>query len=70
MERVKLRIRIPNISHCAKGSCVELTKTKYCMDCLYARVCEEVSPTTLPSKPKVVHCSPLGSDSGRPRKIY
>ena len=70
MERVKLRIRIPNISHCAKGSCVELTKTKYCTDCLYARVCEEVSPTTFSPKAKIIHSPSLGGDSSRPRKVY
>lgn len=60
----KLRIRIPNISNCIGEDCQEYTRIPdgFCVRCrrnLLSRVRQEVTPTALPSKPELVHGSPL-----------
>jgi hypothetical protein len=71
MERVKLRIRIPEIYPCFTPDCTELSRKLYCNECLLdARVCEQMAPATLSRQPKIIHCSPLSSDSSRLRKVY
>ena len=71
MERVKLRIRIPEIYHCFTPDCTQVSRRLYCKDCLSdAGVREEVSPATLPSKTKIIHSPPLSSDLSRLGKIH
>ena len=76
MERVKLTIRIPRIQQCSNEYCYNLSRFIYCLRCyeedytLDIRVCEEMTPTALPSKTKVVHSAPLSSDGSRLSKIY
>jgi len=76
MERVKLTIRIPRIQMCSNEHCFNFSRYIYCLRCysedysLDIRVCEEMTPTALPSKPKVIHSPPLSSDGSRLRKIY
>ena len=68
MER-KLTIRIPEIWVCEKENCFKVSKQQICNACSDPRVREEMSPTTLARKPKVIHCSPLSSDGGRLGKV-
>lgn len=76
MERVKLRIRIPRIQQCSNEHCFNFSRYIYCNRCyaedysLDIRMCEEMTPTALPSKPKVIHSPPLSGDGSRLRKIY
>ena len=71
MERVKLRIRIPEIYPCITPECTEVSRNLYCIECrLDAGVCEQMPPATLSRQPKIIHCSPLSSDSTRLRKVY
>lgn len=58
-----LRIRIPKVFHCVSEECDEFSfdeNQEYCSQCLNARMSKEVTPATLPAKPKVIHCAPLG----------
>jgi hypothetical protein len=71
MERVKLRIRIPEIYHCFSPDCTQVSRRLYCKDCLSdARVREEVSPATLTRETKIIHSPPLSRDLSRLGKIH
>ena len=76
MERVKLTIRIPRIQLCSSEDCFNFSRYIYCNRCyaedysLDIRMCEEMTPAALPSKPKIIHSTPLSSDGSRLRKIY
>ena len=76
MERVKLTIRIPRIQQCSTEHCFNFSRFIYCNRCyandytLDIRVCEEVTPTALPSKSKIIHSPTFSSDGSRLRKIY
>jgi hypothetical protein len=59
-----LRIRIPDIYYCSTEDCYRLSRQYICKQCISnihsdARMRQEVSPTTLPSEPKVVHSTPF-----------
>jgi hypothetical protein len=76
MERVKLTIRIPRIQMCSSEHCFNFSRFIYCHRCyaedysLDIRVCEEMTPAALPSKPKIIHSPTFSSDGSRLRKIY
>jgi hypothetical protein len=71
MERVKLRIRIPEIYPCLTPDCTEVSRRLYCKDCLSdAGVREEMSPATLTRKIKIVHSSPLGRNGSCLGKVH
>jgi len=71
MER-KLTIRIPLVWVCEKEDCFKVSKYPTCNTCYFSnsRVSEEVSPTTLTRKTKIIHSTPLSSDGSRLRKVY
>ena len=59
-----LRIRIPNIDYCSVDDCFRLTRNVVCKHCASkpfsdSRMCQEMSPATLPRQPKIVHSTPL-----------
>jgi hypothetical protein len=61
-----LRIRIPEVYYCCTERCYRLSRQFVCKRCVSdmfsdARMRQEVSPTTLPSEPKVVHRTPFRS---------
>ena len=64
-----LRIRIPQVFHCINEGCLEYVYRPNwsCMECaLLSRMRQEMTAATLTRKSKVVHSSPLRSDtSGR-----
>jgi len=71
MERVKLKIRIPEIYPCFTPTCTEVSRRLYCKECLSnAGVCEEVSPTTLPREIKIIHSSPLSRNGSCLGKVH
>jgi hypothetical protein len=71
MERVKLRIRIPEIYPCITPECTEVSRNLYCIECrLDTGMREEMSATALPRQPKIIHRPSFSSDSSRLRKVY
>ena len=71
MER-KLTIRIPPLWVCEKEDCFRVSKYPICNTCYFSNsgMREEMSPTALARKSKVVHSHPFSGDGGRLRKIY
>ena len=62
-----LRIRIPQVFHCVKEGCLEYVfkPDRACVDCrLLSRMRQKVATTALARESKLVHGSPLRSDTG------